>query len=97
MNYKCPPIYKYGFFLVVVYMYFKHQCAPSELLLSNAIILTLIMIMLDYIIVRDMPTMFEYKIKENNKKSEKDVKLSDEDINEIINSVESKDIDEDTA
>lgn len=59
MTYKYPPIYKYGFLLLVVYMLMKHQKIMSQdKLLTNTIIITLIVGFVDFVIINNHPFLF---------------------------------------
>jgi hypothetical protein len=88
MKYKYPPIYKYGLLFLIIYMFFKHQqIMSSELLLTNSIMLTLIVMLIDYIIIKDQPNLFTFSNKMTGSEHFDDA-FSDEDIDEIINSIE---------
>ncbi len=59
MTYKYPPIYKYGFLLLVIYMLMKHQKIMSQdKLLTNSIIVTLIVGIVDYMVINNHPFLF---------------------------------------
>lgn len=80
IEYKYPPIYKYVIFFVLVYMFIKHQRLISQdklLLLTTVIVL--ILAALDYMIIRNHPSLLET----NNDTSE-----MDEDIEDIIKSID---------
>uniref|UniRef100_A0A6C0EC23 Uncharacterized protein n=1 Tax=viral metagenome TaxID=1070528 RepID=A0A6C0EC23_9ZZZZ len=56
MNYKYPPLYKYAAYLIIVYMFLRHQkIMQKNVLLINSIILTLIVATFDYLFVVDHP------------------------------------------
>lgn len=60
IKYKYPPIYKYSFLLLVIYMLIKHQKIMSQdKLLTNSIIITLIILIIDWIVVENHPSLFE--------------------------------------
>lgn len=57
--YKYPPIYKYGFLLLTIYMLMKHQkIMTPDKLLTNSIIITLIIGIVDYAIIDNHPYPF---------------------------------------
>lgn len=59
MNYKYSPIYKYVSFLLIIYMFFKHQkIMNKEQLLLNSIIITLIICLLDYMLINNHTYLF---------------------------------------
>ena len=82
MDYKYPPIYKYGLLMLLIFMYFKHQRIMShDKILINSIVITCIIVVLDYILIRNHPAPLETKIKETYEEN-----FSNEDIEDIINS-----------
>lgn len=92
MNYKYPPIYKYGLLLLTIYMFIKHQkIMTSDKILLNAVLITLIIFIFDNIIIQDHPSLLEdVNLKKNQNNSEEtedfESELSDDEIDEIINS-----------
>ncbi len=93
MNYKYPPIYKYGLLLITIYMFVKHQkiMSPDKILL-NSVLITLFVFIFDNIIIKEHPNLLE-NIKEQKYKEDSEDnsdffenELSDDEINEIINS-----------
>lgn len=88
MKYKYPPIYKYGFLLIIIYLLLKHQkIMQQNKLLINSILITLIIGVIDYIIIEDHPMPLDNV--ENDKKNKEDFDVlfeNDEDMEEIINS-----------
>lgn len=59
MQYKCQPVFKYSLLFLVVYMFFMHQKAlPPNKMLSNAFLITAIIVLFDYIVIKDHPTPF---------------------------------------
>lgn len=88
-EYKCLPIYKYLIFLLLLYMFIKHQNIISDTqLLTNALMAVTFIILLDNIIIEDHPaivsldmdddeTVEKFNEEENTEKSESDT--SDED------------------
>lgn len=86
MNYKYPPIYKYGLLLILIFMFFKHQkILTPDKILTYSIAITLFVAVLDYILIKDHPYPLEST--ENDKKKEDfDETFSDDDIEDIINS-----------
>ena len=85
MDYKYPPIYKYAVFFIAIYMFLKHQqlMTPDKLLV-NSIVMTLIMILIDFVIINNHPNLLENK--NNNKQEDFCDDLSGKEIEEIINS-----------
>jgi hypothetical protein len=76
MHYKQPPIYKYGLMLILIYLFIKHQrIIPNDKILKNAVVISLMMIILDYIIIHKHPYPLENAHK---KKKEKKIKKEDE-------------------
>lgn len=98
MNYKYSPIYKYGILFVVIYMFLKYQrIIPNDKLLLNSIVITLIIVMFDYMFIDEHPFIFgedetqeveEHYENENENKIETD-ETNANDIEEIINSYDS--------
>lgn len=103
MKYKYPSIYKYGLLLLIIYMFFKHQNSmSSDKLLTNSIVITIIVGLIDFIIIKNHPNLLETESqqekeyqkqiererreKEKREKEKEEETLSDEDIDEIINS-----------
>lgn len=85
MNYKYPPIYKYGILLLAIYMFLKHQkIMTAEKLLTNSLLITIMIGILDYILISNHPTLFETKNLNSDK--ENFDKLFDEDSEKIIES-----------
>lgn len=86
MDYKYPPIYKYGLIMLLIFMYFKHQRIMShDKILTNSIVITCFVAILDYILIRNHPTPLESKQNKESKESSEE-KFSDDDIEDIINS-----------
>lgn len=93
MNYKYPPIYKYGLLLLTIYMFIKHQkIMTSDKILLNSVLITLIMFIFDNIIIYNHPNLLDDS---KEKKTRADVddtnedlenELSDDEINDIIHS-----------
>lgn len=88
MNYKYPPIYKYGLLLLTIYMFIKHQkILPPDKILINSIFITLIVFIYDNIIIKNHPSIL---LDNSNKKREYiedfEEELSEDEINTIINS-----------
>lgn len=70
MEYKYPPIYKYGFLLLTIYMLMKHQkIMTQDKLLTNSIIITVIVGLIDYIIINNHPFLFADDYVENFEES----------------------------
>jgi hypothetical protein len=85
MDYKYPPIYKYGLMMLLIFMYFKHQhIMTHDKILTNSIAITCFIAVLDYILIRNHPTPLETKNKEAKEKP--DESFSNDDIEDIINS-----------
>lgn len=81
MNYKHPPIYKYGLLIIIIFMFFKHEKIISQdKILLYSIAITLFVAMLDFILINEHP----YPLDSENK--EKEETFTDDDIDEIINS-----------
>ncbi len=54
MEYKFPPICKYGILLVLIFMFLKHQhILPDDKILFNSIMIVLFVIAIDYIIIKN--------------------------------------------
>jgi hypothetical protein len=89
MKYKYSPIYKYAFILLAIYMFFKHQnIMSSDKLIIHSIIIVAIIIMTDYIIIKNHPSIIDvtnYKIVSDNEEFFDDIAL-DDDFDEIIDS-----------
>ena len=65
-EYKYPPVYKYGFLLLTIYMLLKHQkLMTQDKLLTNSIIIILIFGVVDYIIIDNHPSFFYGNPSEN--------------------------------
>lgn len=85
ITYKYPPIYKYGFLLLVIYMFLKYQKIMStDKLLYNSIVIVMIIAITDYIIIDNHPLPFDLDNNNNIKKQKQE--FDDVDIEEIINS-----------
>lgn len=103
MNYKYPPIYKYGLLLLTIYMFIKHQkiMTPDKILL-NCVLITLIMFIFDNIIIQNHPNLLEdskekkLKLVSDDTDEDMENELSDDEINEIIHSYDT-DIDSRSA
>lgn len=94
MNYKYPPIYKYGLLLLTIYMFIKHQkILTPDKILFNSVLIVLIVFIFDNIIIRDHPNLLE-DVEFSNISSKKqddddddfEKELSDDELDEIINS-----------
>lgn len=86
MNYKYPPIYKYGILLLIVYMFLKHQyIMTSNKLLINSVVITLFVIVLDYILIKNHPGPMENNQEKKKIKKNEDATFTDDDIENIIN------------
>ncbi len=82
MNYKYPPIYKYGALLITIYMLLKHQkIMTSDKILTNSLIITIIFAVFDHILIEKHPTPFE-----NKKESFEQLFEENDDDDKIINS-----------
>lgn len=87
MNYKYPPIYKYGLLFLVIYMFMKHQkILPQDKLLLNAIMIILIFFIFDNIIINNHPSLLEDVISNTKKKNDDFDDISDDELDDIINS-----------
>jgi CBS-domain-containing membrane protein len=91
MNYKYPPIYKYGLLLLVIYMFIKHQkIMSSDKILLNSVIITLVVFIFDNVIIKDHPSLLEEMYKKKSSQSDDDYDeqddISDNELDEIINS-----------
>jgi hypothetical protein len=101
MDYKYVPIYKYAIFLITSYTFLKHQnIIPMNKLLINVVLLTLLIMGLDFVLIRHHPYPFNMtdKIDDNytyekshSKKSEHFSLINENEIDDII---ESCDLDE---
>ena len=86
MKYKCPPIYKYGLLLIIIYMLFKHQkIVPADKLLINSVIITLVIWLLDYMLIREHEHIFGNDVNDDKHEKFKN-DFDDGEIEEIINS-----------
>ena len=90
MNYKYPPIYKYGLLFLVIYMFMKHQkILTQDKLLLNAVMITLLIFVFDSVMIKNHTSLLENSIdntKLSHKKSKHIDNISDDDLDEIINS-----------
>lgn len=90
MNYKYPPIYKYGLLLLTIYMFIKHQkILTPDKILFNSVLIVLIIFIFDNVIIKDHPTLLEENKKNTNNFDEEDEfenELSDDELEEIIRS-----------
>jgi len=85
MDYKYPPIYKYAIFFIAIYMFLKHQQVMTlDKLLVNSIVMTLIIILIDFVVINNHPNLLENK--NNDKQEDFCDDLSGKEIEEIINS-----------
>lgn len=92
IQYKYPPIYKYGFLLLIIYMFLKYQkIMTGDKLLYNSILIIIILAIVDYIVIDNHPYPLE------NFDDIKDDEFEDKlDIESIINTIDdSLDIDDD--
>lgn len=81
MQYKYPPLYKYGFIFIVIYAFLRHQqIMASDKLLINALLITSFCIFVDYVIIKNHPQLFETKTQKTEK-----FKNSDKEIEDILN------------
>ena len=104
MNYKYAPIYKYALFFLIIYMFLKHQYILTPMkILSNAITITLIIMVLDYIIIRNHPSLLENYSdsdhhrshdKKHKKKSRHDKKSFDEELEKFTDVMDDDEIDD---
>jgi len=80
MEYKYHPAFKHITYFIISYMFLRHQkLMNNELLLVNAIILTLFLIILDHLFISGHitpfePLTYEYINEEELKKLEKEIK-----------------------
>lgn len=81
MQYKYAPIYKYGFLLLTIYTFIKHQkIMTQDKLLLNSVIITIIIGLVDFIIINNHPALFSDEHNENfSKSSENNVTDTDTD------------------
>lgn len=94
MNYKYAPIYKYGFILLTIYMLLKHQKLMSQdKLLINSIIITLIVVLIDYIIIDNHPMPLD-DISKNNQSDQKKENFDSifDDVEEDLDSIDANDL-----
>lgn len=86
MSYKYPPIYKYALLLLVIFLFFKHQKIMSQdKILLNSVIITLIVTLFDYVLIKNHPGLFDNpenkEIKNYNDGNEKEMEDFTDDIN----------------
>jgi hypothetical protein len=80
MEYKYHPVFKHITYFIISYMFLRHQkLMNNELLLVNAIILTLFLIILDHLFISGHitpfePLTYEYINEKELKKLEKEIK-----------------------
>lgn len=94
MNYKYPPIYKYGLLLLTIYMFIKHQkILTQDKILLNSVLITLIIFVFDNIIIKNHPTLLENSKEQKHTDFDEETtyddfenELSDDEINEIRDS-----------
>lgn len=80
-EYKCLPIYKYLIFLLLMYMFIKHQNIMSDTqLLTNALIVVTFIILLDNIMIEDHPAIISLDFETDD--DEKVEKFNDEEKTE---------------
>jgi len=93
MNYKYPPVYKYALFLLLTYAFLRHQhIMPLEKILFNSIAITLIIITLDYLIIRDHTTLLDnVKTEQFVDDIEDTIIMDDEEIDDIIDACDTND------
>ena len=89
MIYSYPPIYKYCFLFLIIYMFVKHQkiMLPNVLLL-NTIFIVLFVTLFDYVLIEDHPYPFVTESTEDDlfddlTDDEKDNKGGKDDIDDI--------------
>jgi hypothetical protein len=59
MIYSHPPIYKYCFLFLIIYMFIKHQKnMPPNILLLNTVFILLFVVTVDYILIEEHPYPF---------------------------------------
>lgn len=60
MEYKYPPIYKYTILMIIIYSFIKHQhIMPIDILLFNTLTIILLIISLDFILIKNHTYMFD--------------------------------------
>lgn len=60
MEYKYPPIYKYTILMIIIYSFIKHQhIMPIDKLLFNTLTIILLIISLDFILIKNHTYMFD--------------------------------------
>ena len=92
MEYKYPPIYKYGFLLLVIYMFLKYQkIMTPEKLLYNSVFIIIIFGIFDYIIIDNHP----YPLETFDDMIDDEFVDNDLDIEKIINTIDESIADDD--
>lgn len=90
MKYKYPPLYKYIAYFVIIYMFFRHQkILPKDKMLVNSLVLSIIVITLDYLFIErhPVPTDIEQKSEPFD-----DIELDDMDLDNEFNDEDDENI-----
>lgn len=95
MNYKYPPVYKYAIFIIMTYAFLRHQhIMPLDKILFNSVAILIIIIALDYLIIRNHSALLENTKDEHFAKNiDDDITIMDDDELESI--IDSCDINDD--
>lgn len=83
MNYKYPPICKYGLLLILIFLFIKHQhIMIDEKILFNSISIVLIFIAIDYIIIKNHEPILGVSDNDPNKNKHtlEPFSISDDDV-----------------
>ena len=82
MEYKYPPIFKYIVFFIIVFLFLRYyKQITSDKYMVIAFVITLFIIILDYIIIGNQPSLFETSTKSeifNNNDNNIDDVIEDE-------------------
>lgn len=96
MKYKYPPLYKYLAYLLITYMFLRHQkVLPIDKLFANSLVFTIVLITLDYLFINNhpLPTDIKHKDEEVNV-DDIDIDIDDDEHDENDENEENEDYDE---
>lgn len=95
ISYKYPPIYKYSFLLLIIFMFFKHQKILSqEKILINTILITLFVGFIDHVMIENHPNLFYIKEFHQHRSYHNNTHDTIDDIDDILDLT--NDVDEDS-
>lgn len=93
MDYKYPPIVKYVLLYVLIYFFFEFQnMMPLEKNLIITFIILCMVIVLDYLLIRDHTYMFRglKNPLDGTDDNDTDTDISEEEVEEILEEIESE-------